>query len=134
MTSLKQWALAGVFIATLMIGLTGFISTGLSTYQVTDKVDQGELQKLEKVENSTSIAQEAQRRAQQAEARSNFFTLPNIVNLLRLPFEAAPLLEQFANIAMEVLGLHHAPQQWPKMLVGSFILISIAFAFARRVL
>jgi len=133
MTQLRDWAIAGVFIATLMAGITGFITTGLSQYGVTDNVDTGQLEQLEKIENSTSIAQEAQRRAEQAEARSDFFTLPNIINLFRLPFESVPLIEQFAGVVIQVTGLHYAPGQWPLILVGSIVVIVVAFRFGGRI-
>jgi len=132
--NLKRWAIGGVFITTLMIGLTGFITTGIAEYGVTDNFQNGELDKLEDLEESTSIAQEAQKRAEQAEARSNFFTLPNIVNLLRLPFESVPIWESFLGTAMEVTGIYLAPGNWPMLLFGSFVIITIAFKFANRVL
>lgn len=132
--NLMKWAYGGVFIATVMTGLTAFIISGISVYGVTDSVDTGELDKLEKIENSTSIGQEAQRRAEQAEARSNFFTLPNIVNLLRLPFEAVPIWELFISTGLDILGINQAPDNWPMLMGSAFIVITIAFKFANRVL
>jgi len=131
---LQRWAYGGVFVKAIMIGLTGFITTGIAEYGVTDNVDSGEMQKLESIEDSTSIAQQAQERAEQAEARSNFFTLPNIVNLLRLPFEAIPLWEEFISVMLDVTGVNNAPQNWPMVLASSFLVITVAFKFARRVL
>jgi len=132
--NLQRWAYGGVFISAVMIGLTGFITTGIAEYGVTDNVDNGEMQKLEDIQESTSIAQDAQERAEQAEARSNFFTLPNIVNLLRLPFEAIPVWEEFISVAMDVTGINNAPQNWPMMMASSFLVITVAFKFAQRVL
>ena len=131
---LQRWAYGGVFITAVMIGLTGFITTGIAEYGVTDNVENGEMQKLEDIQESTSIAQDAQERAEQAEARSNFFTLPNIVNLLRLPFEAIPVWEEFISVAMDVTGINNAPQNWPMMMASSFLVITVAFKFAQRVL
>lgn len=131
---LRKWAFGAVMISTVMIGLTGFITEGISMYGVSDNVDQGQLQQLEQVQNSTEIAQQAQQRAEQAEARSNFFTLPNIVNLLRLPFQAVGMWELFIGVSMQTLGLNLAPQNWPMMLASSFIIITIAYKFAQRVL
>jgi len=131
---LRKWAFGAVIISTVMIGLTGFITEGINMYGVSDNVDQGKLDQLEQVQNSTGIAQEAQQRAEQAEARSNFFTLPNIVNLLRLPFQAVGMWELFIGTSMQILGLNLAPQNWPMMLASSFIIITIAYKFAKRVL
>lgn len=121
-------------IATVMVALTGFITSGIGEYSLSSNFQSGELDKLENLENSTSIAEDAQDRAEQAEARSNFFTLPNIVNLLRLPFEAVPIWEKFAGVALEVSGLGYMHGNWLVTLFSSFALISVAFLFARRVL
>jgi len=132
--SLKQWAIGGVVIATLMVGLTGMVSDGLSVYGVSQNVDSGKLDSLEEVENATQIADDAQRRAEQAQAKSNFFTLPKVVKLLRLPFDSIPIWEKFASVSIQTLGLQHAPGNWPLALFSSIISLSIAFAFGRRVL
>jgi hypothetical protein len=134
MTALQKWAMGGVFITTIMIALTGFITSGITEYQVSSNFQDGEMDKLEELESSTSIAKDAQQRAEQAEARSNFFTLPNIVNLLRLPFEAVPLWESFVGVTISVTGLSYAHGQWITTMFGSFALIAVAFAFAKRVL
>jgi len=134
MTDLQNWAIGGVFIATIMVALTGFITSGITEYQVTDNFQDGKMQQLENLESSTSLAQDAKDRAQQAEARSNFFTLPNVVNLLRLPFESIPLWESFVGTMIGVTGLSQAHGQWITTLFSSFALITVAFAFARRVL
>lgn len=132
--NLEKWAMGGVFIATIMIALTGFITSGIAQYDVAGNFEDGKMDKLEKLESSTSIAQDAQQRAEQAEARSNFFTLPNIVNLLRLPFEAIPLWESFVGVTISVTGLSYAHGQWITTMFGSFALIAVAFKFAQRVL
>lgn len=132
--NLRRWAFGAVLITTVMIGITGFITEGVALYGLNDDFDAGSLENLEKVGNSTSIAKEARRRAEQAEARSNFFTLPNIVNLLRLPFQSIPVWEAFIGTGIQILGIQHASQGWPMILVSSFILIYIAYEFANRVL
>jgi len=132
--NLENWAMGGVFIATIMIALTGFITSGIAQYDVAGNFEDGKLDKLEDLEQSTSLAQDAQQRAEQAEARSNFFTLPNVVNLLRLPFEAIPLWESFVGVTISVTGLSYAHGSWLTTMFGAFALITVAFAFARRVL
>ena len=131
---LQKWAMGGVMIATVMVALTGFITSGIAEYSLDNNFKSGGLDKLENLEESTSIAEDAQDRAEQAEARSNFFTLPNIINLMRLPFEAIPLWEQFAGVAIEVSGLSYMHGNWLVTLFSSFALISVAFIFAKRVL
>jgi hypothetical protein len=132
--NLQKWAMGGVMIATVMVGLTGFITSGIAEYSLDSNFQSGGLDQLENLEEKTSIAQDAQDRAEQAEARSNFFTLPNIVNLLRLPFEAVPLWESFAGVALNVSGLGFMHGNWLITMFSSFALIAVAFGFARRVL
>jgi len=132
--NLQKWAMGGVMIATIMIGLTGFITSGIAEYSVSDNFQSGNLNELEDLEESTSLAQDAQDRAEQAEARSNFFTLPNIVNLLRLPFEAVPLWESFIKTGLQISGLGFMHGNWLVTMFSSFALIAIAFAFSKRVL
>jgi len=132
--NLQKWAMGGVMIATVMVGITGFITSGIAQYSVDSNFQSGDLDKLENLEDKTSIAKDAQQRAESAEARSNFFTLPNIVNLLRLPFEAVPLWESFAAVAIDVTGLSYMHGNWLITMFSSFAVIAIAFAFASRVL
>jgi len=131
---LQKWAFGGVMIATVMVALTGFITSGIAEYSLNSNFQSSDLDQLENLEEKTSIAEDAQDRAEQAEARSNFFTLPNIVNLLRLPFEAIPLWESFASTAIQVSGLAPMHGNWLITMFSSFALIAVAFAFANRVL
>jgi len=129
---LKQWALAGVLIATVMVGLTGFISEGVSLYNVSDKVDQGELDKLEQIENSTSIARDAQRRAESINTRPDFSTLPGVIQILKLPFESIPVIGLFLSTLMDLTGVSAAHGGWPFTLAMAFVTVTIAFLIARR--
>lgn len=134
MTLLRSWAIAAVMITTMSIGVTGFITTGIAQYDVSGNVQDSDIDRLETLQNSTSIAQQAQTQAEEAEARSNFFTLPSIVNLLRLPFESIPIWQEFIGTIFDVTGLDMAPGGWPSVLAISVITIIIAFKFAGRVL
>jgi len=133
-TGLKPWAVGALLITTLMIGLTGIISDGLSVYQVNQNVDTQQLEEIQDVSQATGIADTAQQRAEEAQAKSNFFTLPKVVKLLRLPFDAIPIWEKFVGTSMNILGLQYATSNWPLALFSGFIGLSIAFAFGRRVL
>lgn len=132
--ALKQYAFTGVIIATVMIGLTGFISEGLAIYNVTGNVDTGELSKLESIENSTSIAADAQKRASSINTRQDFSTLPGVLQILKLPFEAVPIIGKFIGTSMNILGLSSAygATPWPYTLAISFVTITISFMILRR--
>lgn len=128
---LEKWAFGGVMISIVMGGLVGLISTGMTTYNVADNVQNQELDQLRQVQNSTSIAKEAQQRAQQAEARTSFFYLPQIVGLLKLPFQAIPVWQTFLSVSISVFGLEIGAQ-WLVGLAVSYITIKIAFRIAGR--
>jgi len=134
MTQLRKWAIAAVMLTTMSIGITGFITTGIAEYDVAGNVQSSNVDRLEELEKSTSIAEQAQTQAEQAEARSSFFTLPSVVNLLRLPFESLGIWQTFIGIGFEFTGLNMAPGGWPSILAISAITIIIAFRFAGRVL
>jgi len=128
---LKKWAFGGVMISIMMSGLVGFISTGLNTYDVAGNSDSQNLEQLKQVQNSTSIAKEAQQRAQQAEARTSFFYLPQIVGLLKLPFQAIPVWQTFLGVSINVFGLEIGAQ-WLLGLAVSYITITISFRIAAK--
>lgn len=119
-------------IATVMVGLTGFISEGVSIYNVGGNVDSNELNKLEQIENSTSLATDAQQRATSANAVKDFTALPGVIEILKLPFEAIPVIGLFVQTSMDVTGLSSAHGGWPFALIMAFVSMSIAFLFARR--
>lgn len=134
MTQLRKFAIGAVMLTTISIGITGFITAGLAEYDVAGNVQSSDIDKIEELQNSTSIAKKAQTQAEQAEARSNFFTLPSVVNLLRLPFESIPIWQTFLGILAEFTGINMAPGQWPMVLAVSVITILIAFRFGGKVL
>lgn len=119
-------------IATIMVGLTGFISEGLSIYQVSDNVDQGEIDRLKQIENSTSIARQAQNTAQGTGARPDFSSLPGVVDLFKLPFEAIPVIGLFLSTGLDVTGLSAAHGGWIYTLAITFVTLTVAFIFAGR--
>jgi len=129
--NLKKWAFGSVMISVMMGGLVGFISTGLTQYDVTGNVGGEQLDNLKEVQNSTSIAKEAQQRAQQAEARTSFFYLPQIVGLLKLPLQSIPVWSSFLGIASEAFGLGMTGQ-WLITLATSFITLTIVYKIAAR--
>jgi len=129
--NLKKWAFGSVMISVILGAIVGFISTGLTQYDVAGNVDSQRLDNLKEVQNSTSIAKEAQQRAQQAEARTSFFYLPQIVGLLKLPLQSIPVWSSFLSMASEAFGLGMAGQ-WLITLGASFITLTIVYKIAAR--
>lgn len=122
---------SAILVATITVGITAFIGTGLAEYNVDQNVDQSELEKLEKIENATSITQKAESNAQNIQGRQNFFTLPNVVSTLKLPFEAAGLWKVFIGTIFEITDLNLA--NWAQTLILAVISSSVAFMIVRRI-
>jgi len=122
---------SAILVATITVGITAFIGTGLTQYNVSENVDQSELEKLEKIENATSITNKAEENAQNIQGRQNFFTLPNVVSTLKLPFEAAGLWNVFIGTIFEITDLDLA--NWAQTLVLAVISSTVAFMIVRRV-
>lgn len=135
---IRDWVVGAVTIAMLTIGVTGFISDGLSVYGVGDNVDMGELNQLEEETNKqldqSNLADNARKRAENVESKSNFFTLPGLINTFKLGFQSIGIWDSFARISLSILGLGSAHGGWPRILVTSIIAILVAFKFAERVL
>jgi len=135
---ISDWVVGAVTIAMLTIGVTGFISDGISVYQVSDNVDMGELEKLQTETNTqldnTNLADNARQRAENVESKSNFFTLPGLINTFKLGFQSIGIWDSFARISLNILGLGAAHGGWPRLLITSIIGILVAFKFAERVL
>lgn len=129
---LQSVVITSLLIATMSIGLTSFISTGLTEYGVQNNVDQSEFKKLQKLENATSIATKASERSSNVESKSNFFNLPGVVKTGKLTFEALGLWNHFFTVIMSVTGLNAAPAGWPALLITSVLGVMVSFIFVKR--
>jgi len=129
---LRNFVVAALAVATMSVGLTSFMSTGLEEYNVSDNVDTGGMQKLEKIENATSITTKAKDRAASVESKSNFFNLPGVVKTGKLTFDALKLWNIFINTIVQILGLHHAARGWPALLATGTLGVTVSFIFVKR--
>lgn len=129
--TLREITVSGLLIATLTVGLSGFVTEGLIKYDVEGNVDSGPLNQLKQVGNQTNIADRAQTRASGISAESNYFTLPNVVKTGRLVFDSIPILNTFISVFMNVTGLSMSGN-WFLVLASGALTISVAFIFARR--
>lgn len=129
---LRKYAISGVMIVTLAIGLTGFIAGGLEIHGLSGQVDTQELGELQDLQNSTGIAQTARERSENLEARSEFFSLPGVVNTLRTVFASIPIWQTFIGVTIETLGIQHATQNWPELLAVSALLIAVSYKLVMR--
>lgn len=129
---LQHFVIAALVVATMSVGLTSFISTGLTEYGVSDNVDTAGMQKLEKMENATSITTKAKDRAANIESKSNFFNLPGVVKTGKLTFDALKLWNIFINTIVQILGLNHAARGWPAILATGTLGVTVSFIFVKR--
>jgi len=129
---LRMVVISALMIATMSVGMTQFISDGLSEYGTSSQVNQENFQKLQKLENATSITTKAQDRAENVESKSNFFNLPGVVKTAKLTFDSIGLWEQFLGIIAEILGLDAAPGNWPVLLATGTLGVSVSFIFVKR--
>jgi len=130
---LHMVVISALLVATMSLGMTSFISTGLSEYSdTTSDVDVSGMKKLDKIENATSITQKAKERASNVESKSNFFNLPGVVKTAKLTFDAVGLWGTFLQIIIEILGLNNAPGNWVKVLALGSLSVSVTFIFIKR--
>lgn len=129
---LEMIVVSALLIATMSIGLTSFISTGLTEYDVQNNVDTSSMKNLQRLENATSITQKAKDRASNVESKSNYFNLPGVVKTAKLTFDAVGLWNLFINIIVQIIGLNHAPGNWPVLFATGSLGVSVAFIFVRR--
>jgi len=129
---LRKWAIGGVMIVTLSIGLVGFISSGLKLHGIQGNVDTDGLNELNDLQNTTGITSTAQERSEDLEARSEFFSLPGVVNTLRTVFQSIPIWQTLIGVTIETFGLQYATQKWPQILAVSSLLIAISYKFVMR--
>lgn len=129
---LRNVVISALLIATMSVGMTQFISDGLSNYDTSSKVNQENFEKLEKLQNATDITTKASERASNVESKSNFFNLPGVVKTAKLTFDSVGLWEQFLGIIAEILGLDAAPGNWPVLLGTGTLGVSVAFIFVKR--
>lgn len=129
---LKDYVIGALLVATMTVGVTSFISTGLSEYGVQNNVNQQELDKLEKIENVTSITTKAKGRASNIESKSNFFNLPGVVKTGKLTFDALKLWDIFVGVIIDVTGLNNAAGNWPMIFLSATMSVSVAFIFVKR--
>lgn len=132
MTQLRNFVIGALMIATVSVGLTGFISQGLNQYSQTSNVDTDGIEKLDKIGNATDIADRAQQRAENVEAKSQFFTLPGLVKTFKLAFDSIGVWDVFISTAVNLLGLNIV--NWPAAFATGAVTIAVAFIFARRIL
>jgi len=131
-TQLVKFVIGALLVATVSVGLTGFISEGLNTYSKSSNVDTDGLKKLERVSNATDLADKAQQRAENVNAKSDFFTLPGLVKTFKLAFDSIGLWDIFISTSLNILGLNKV--SWPAAFATGAVTIAIAFIFARRIL
>ena len=130
---LKEITIAGLMIATMAVGITGFIGTGLDIYNVEDNVDQGELDRLKQIQESSSLASNASTNAQNVQAQADFFTTPNIIEVGKTVFSSIGVWQVFINVFVDATGINMAGN-WFKILAIGALTISATFIFARRFL
>ncbi|MFB6192651.1 MAG: hypothetical protein ABEK00_00195 [Candidatus Nanohaloarchaea archaeon] len=129
---LRMVVISALLLASMSIGLTSFISTGLTEYGVQNNVDTSNMQKLQKIENATSMTQKAKRRAANVESKSNYFNLPGVIKTAKLTFDAVGLWNVFINIIVKIVGLNHAPANWPVLFATGSLGVSVAYIFVKR--
>lgn len=130
---LRMVVISALLVATMSLGVTSFIGDGLTEYGVSNNVDTASMERLEKIENATSITNKAQERASNVESKSNFFNLPGVFKTAKLTFDAVGLWDTFISIILDITGLNKAPGNW----IGTFVLgslsISVTFILITRV-
>jgi hypothetical protein len=130
---LRTVVISALLVATMSAGITGFISDGLSEYGVQNNVDTGSLDKLEKIENATSITKKAQERASNVESKSNFFNLPGVFKTAKLTFDAVGLWDTFISIILSITGLNAAHGGWIGTLAIGALTVTVTFILITRV-
>jgi len=131
-TQLRYFVIGALLISTFSVGLTGFISDGLSLYNAESQVDTGKLDRLNQIDNSTQLADKAQTRAENVNAKSDFFTLPGLIKTLKLAFDSIALWDVFITESLALLGL--AKVSWLQALLSGAVVLTVSFMFAQRVL
>jgi len=130
---LRTVVISALLVATMSAGVTSFISDGLTEYGVENNVDTGELEKLEKIENATSITRKAQERASNVESKSNFFNLPGVFKTAKLTYESVGLWDVFIGIILNITGLNQAAGNWIGTLAIGSLTVSVTFILITRV-
>lgn len=132
MTNLRSIVIASLLMTTLSAGMYGFLTDGLTVYNAGADVDAGNLQKLDKLgDNSSRIAANAQDQAEQVESKSDFFSLPGIINTLLTVFDAIPIWEQFIQVFAETTGIDQAGT-WIYTLVTGILMVTASFIFVKQ--
>jgi len=132
MTNLRSIVIASLLMTTLSAGMYGFLTDGLTVYNAGADVDAGSLQELDKLGNdSAKIAANAQDQAEQVESKSDFFSLPGIINTLLTVFDAIPIWEQFIQVFAEVTGIDQAGT-WIYTLVTGILMVTASFIFVKQ--
>lgn len=126
---LRKWAIGGILLAMLSVGVTGVITGTLAVHGMNSQVDTSELEELSSLQNRTGISETAQQSAEDVEARSEFFSLPGVVNTLRTVFDSIPVWQTFITVAIDILGLGNAHGNWIQILAASSVLILVGYRF-----
>lgn len=129
---LQMVVISALLVATMSLGMTSFIGTGLNEYNNSGSVDTANMERLNKIQNATSITEKAKERASNVESKSNFFNLPGVVKTAKLTYDALGLWAVFIGVIMEVTGLNQAPGNWPLTLATGALSVSITFIFIKR--
>jgi len=129
---LRMIVVSALLLASMSIGMTSFISTGLTEYGVQNNVDTSSMENLQKIENATSLTQKAKQRASNVESKSNYFNLPGVIKTAKLTFDAVGLWNTFINVIVKIIGLNHAPGNWPVLFATGSLGVSVAFIFIKR--
>jgi len=126
---LRKWAIGGVLISTLSVALVGFIAGGMSETGLS--FEGGQFSQLQEIQESSQITETAQERSEDVEARSEFFSLPGVINTLRTVFQSIPIWEAMISTSIEIFGLQYATNNWPQILAVSVTFIMISYRFAK---
>jgi len=130
---LRMVVISALLVATMSVGITSFISDGLTEYGVSKNVDTESMERLEKIENATDITTKAQERASNVESKSNFFNLPGVFKTAKLTFDAVGLWDTFITIILDITGLDNAPGNWIGTLAVGTLTVSVTFILITRV-
>jgi len=119
----------GAAILSVIVGLQLNISSDhISNFNTDKNFDNSELDKLQQLDNISSTADVARQNAQGVEARSNYFNLPGIIEILKMPLDTLNVYNTTLPIIGDVL---HIPYQVVYLGI-LFLTLTAIFMFARR--
>lgn len=90
--------------------------------------ESGELDKLQQMDNISSTTDVARQNAQGVEARSNYFNLPGIVQIFKLPFKVIDVYRVTIPVIGSALSIPYSVINLGLL----FLTLTAVFKFARR--